>query len=89
MSENGSRNGFTHEGGIDVVVIGAGAGGLNAALVLARARRRVVLVDSGAPRNAPSAHMQGFLSLRRDGAERAPGDRSGRSSRIRGGVHTG
>ncbi|WP_282686592.1 MULTISPECIES: NAD(P)/FAD-dependent oxidoreductase [unclassified Streptomyces] len=65
MSENGSRNGFTHEGGIDVVVIGAGAGGLNAALVLARARRRVVLVDSGAPRNAPSAHMQGFLS--RDG----------------------
>ncbi len=49
----------------DVVVIGGGAGGLNAALVLARARRRVAVVDSGAPRNAPAAHMQGFLS--RDG----------------------
>ncbi len=49
----------------DVVVIGGGAAGLSAALVLARARRSVVVVDSGAPRNAPAAHMQGFLS--RDG----------------------
>ncbi|MGV9349437.1 NAD(P)/FAD-dependent oxidoreductase [Streptomyces spiralis] len=49
----------------DVVVIGAGAAGLNAALVLARARRRVAVVDTGEPRNAPAAHMQGFLS--RDG----------------------
>lgn len=49
----------------DVVVIGAGAGGLNAALVLARSRRRVAVVDAGQPRNAPAAHMHGFLS--RDG----------------------
>ncbi|KRV48525.1 thioredoxin reductase [Wenjunlia vitaminophila] len=49
----------------DVVVIGAGAAGLNAALVLGRARRRVAVVDSGAPRNAPAAHMHGFVS--RDG----------------------
>jgi thioredoxin reductase len=49
----------------DVVVVGGGAAGLNAALVLGRARRRVVVVDAGAPRNAPAAHMQGFLS--RDG----------------------
>ncbi|GIG63876.1 NAD(P)/FAD-dependent oxidoreductase [Phytomonospora endophytica] len=49
----------------DVVVIGGGAAGLNAALVLARARRRVVVVDAGEPRNAPAAHMHGFLS--RDG----------------------
>ena len=49
----------------DVIVIGGGAAGLSAALVLTRARRRVVVVDSGAPRNAPAAHMQGFLS--RDG----------------------
>ncbi|WP_308315447.1 NAD(P)/FAD-dependent oxidoreductase [Streptomyces sp. ISL-100] len=49
----------------DVVVVGAGAGGLNAALVLARSRRRVAVVDAGEPRNAPAAHMQGFLS--RDG----------------------
>ncbi|NUR74504.1 MAG: NAD(P)/FAD-dependent oxidoreductase [Hamadaea sp.] len=49
----------------DVVVIGGGAAGLNAALVLGRARRRVAVVDAGEPRNAPAAHMQGFLS--RDG----------------------
>jgi len=49
----------------DVAVIGGGAAGLSAALVLSRARRRVLVVDSGAPRNAPAAHMQGFLS--RDG----------------------
>ncbi len=49
----------------DVVVVGGGAAGLNAALVLGRARRRVVVVDAGAPRNAPAAHMRGFLS--RDG----------------------
>ncbi len=45
----------------DVVVIGGGAAGLSAALVLTRARRRVALVDAGQPRNAPAAHMQGFL----------------------------
>jgi len=49
----------------DVLVIGGGAAGLSAALVLSRARRRVLVVASGAPRNAPAAHMQGFLS--RDG----------------------
>jgi thioredoxin reductase len=49
----------------DVAVIGGGAAGLSAALVLGRARRRVVVIDTGAPRNAPAAHMQGFLS--RDG----------------------
>jgi thioredoxin reductase len=49
----------------DVVVVGGGAAGLSGALVLGRARRRVVVVDAGSPRNAPAAHMQGFLS--RDG----------------------
>lgn len=49
----------------DVVVVGGGAAGLSAALVLGRARRRVAVVDSGTPRNAPAAHMHGFLS--RDG----------------------
>lgn len=49
----------------DVVVVGGGAAGLSAALVLGRARRRVAVVDSGSPRNAPATHMQGFLS--RDG----------------------
>jgi thioredoxin reductase len=49
----------------DVVVIGGSAAGLSAALVLSRARRKVLVVDSGTPRNAPAAHMHGFLS--RDG----------------------
>ena len=49
----------------DVVVIGGGAAGLSAALVLSRARRTVLVVDSGTPRNGPARHMQGFLS--RDG----------------------
>jgi thioredoxin reductase len=46
-------------------VVGGGAAGLSAALVLLRARRTVVVVDAGAPRNAPAAHLHGFLS--RDG----------------------
>jgi thioredoxin reductase len=45
----------------DVAVIGGGAAGLSAALVLTRARRRVAVIDAGRPRNAPAAHMQGFL----------------------------
>ncbi len=49
----------------DVVIVGGGAAGLSGALVLGRARRRIAVVDAGSPRNAPAAHMQGFLS--RDG----------------------
>ena len=49
----------------DVAVIGGGAAGLSAALVLARARRRTLVIDAGEPRNAPAAHMHGYLS--RDG----------------------
>ena len=46
----------------DVLVVGGGAAGLSAALVLARACRNVVVVDDGRPRNAPSAHLHGYLS---------------------------
>ncbi|GAB3710598.1 NAD(P)/FAD-dependent oxidoreductase [Mariniluteicoccus flavus] len=49
----------------DVVIIGGGAAGLTAGILLARARRGVVVVDSGEPRNSPAAHARGFLS--RDG----------------------
>ena len=61
----------------DVLVIGGGAAGLSAALVLSRARRRVLVLDSGAPRNARAAHMQGFLS--RDGMSPADLLAAGRS----------
>ncbi|CAM2759624.1 NAD(P)/FAD-dependent oxidoreductase [Streptomyces albus] len=54
----------------DVVVVGGGTAGLSAALTLARAGRRVTVVDKGEPRNSPAAHLHGFLS--RDGT--APAD---------------
>jgi thioredoxin reductase len=49
----------------EVAIVGGGAAGLSAALVLARSRRRVVVLDAGKPRNAPATHMHNFLS--RDG----------------------
>jgi thioredoxin reductase len=49
----------------DVIVVGAGPAGLSAALILGRARRRVLVCDSGHPRNAASRAMHGYLS--RDG----------------------
>ncbi|MFF4795738.1 NAD(P)/FAD-dependent oxidoreductase [Streptomyces sp. NPDC001276] len=48
---------------VDVVVIGGGAAGLNGALMLARSRRSVVVIDSGTPRNAPAAAVHGFIVL--------------------------
>ena len=45
----------------DVVVIGGGAAGLNGALMLARARRSVLVIDGGQPRNAPATGVHGLL----------------------------
>lgn len=45
----------------DVVIIGGGPAGLSAALTLARARRSVLVIDAGEPRNAPAAHAHGLL----------------------------
>lgn len=47
----------------DVIVVGAGAAGLSAALTLGRARRRVLVIDAGEPRNRFAAHMHGLLGL--------------------------
>jgi thioredoxin reductase len=49
----------------DVIVIGGGAAGLSAALILSRARRRVLVLDAQQPRNRFAPHMHGVLS--RDG----------------------
>ncbi|MFC8870596.1 NAD(P)/FAD-dependent oxidoreductase [Streptomyces sp. NPDC057148] len=68
----------------DVVVVGGGAAGLSAALVLGRSRLRTLVVDAGEPRNAPSAHMQGFLT--RDGMAPAEFLELGREEIARYGV---
>ncbi|MEL4317491.1 NAD(P)/FAD-dependent oxidoreductase [Leifsonia sp. YIM 134122] len=45
----------------DVIIVGGGPAGLSAALSLGRARRRVIVVDAGTPRNMGAAHMHGVL----------------------------
>src|SRR3954464_12625728 len=50
----------------DVAVIGGSGAGLAAALQLGRQRRSVIVVDAGEPRNAPAAHLHGYLG--REGA---------------------
>ena len=49
----------------DVIVVGAGPAGLSAALMLGRSRRRVLVCDTGTPRNAAARTIHGLLS--RDG----------------------
>lgn len=44
-----------------MAVVGAGAAGRSAALVLGRARRAVVLIDTAAPSNLPSTGIGGLL----------------------------
>ncbi len=61
----------------DVVVVGGGAAGLSGALTLARARRSLLVVDAGEPRNAPAAGVHGFLT--RDGTSPAVLLETGRS----------
>lgn len=53
----------------DCAIVGGGPAGLNAALVLGRARKKTILLDSGKPRNAVTHASHGFLT--RDGIEPA------------------
>ena len=45
----------------DAIVVGGSFAGLSAALILARARRAVAVIDSGLPRNRFAAHSHGVL----------------------------
>jgi thioredoxin reductase len=49
----------------DVAIVGGGPSGLSAALALGRARKRVLLCDSGPRRNAAAEHIHNFVT--RDG----------------------
>jgi thioredoxin reductase len=56
----------------DAVIVGAGSAGLSAALALGRARRNVLLLNGGEPRNAPTDASHNFFT--RDGI--SPGELS-------------
>lgn len=60
----------------DCIIVGAGPAGLSAALILGRCRRRVLVCDSGKPRNTVSSALHCFLT--RDGIEPAELRRIGR-----------
>ena len=45
----------------DVIVVGGGSAGLSSALMLVRARRRVLVLDGGEPRNGVAPRMHGLL----------------------------
>jgi len=69
----------------DVIVIGGGAAGLNGALLLARSRRSVVVLDVGMPRNAPAEGVHGLLG--HDGLPPAELLERGRAEVLRYGGH--
>ncbi|HYH51927.1 MAG TPA: NAD(P)/FAD-dependent oxidoreductase [Acidimicrobiia bacterium] len=68
----------------DVIVVGGSAAGLSAALMLGRARRRVLVIDGGEPRNRFAAHMQGVLG--HDGTDPRQLASRGRAEAARYGV---
>lgn len=85
-SEGGTKGAVAAEIGrpFDVLVVGGGPAGLQAALVLARARKRVALCDATPARNARAEHVNGFVT--RDGTPPAELRRLGRAELARYGV---
>lgn len=49
--------------GYDCIIIGAGPGGLQAAIYLARYNRRVILLDQGGGRTRHALHLENYLGL--------------------------
>src|SRR6478752_3468880 len=68
----------------DCMIVGAGPAGLNAALVLGRARWRVLVLDDGVPRNYATHEMHGVLG--HDGLDPAELRARGRAELARYGV---
>ena len=69
---------------LDVIVIGGGPAGLSAALMLGRCRRRVLLCDSGQPRNRRSRALHGYLT--RDGVAPGSFNEMGRAELVKYGI---
>ena len=53
----------------DVIIVGGGPAGFSTALIMGRCRRKVLICDTGEPRNVASHSLHGFLT--RDGIEPA------------------
>lgn len=68
----------------DAVIIGGGPAGLTCGLFLARARRSVLIIDSGQPRNAATWAIHGYLGL--DGVKPAELRERGRDEARRAGA---
>ncbi|MCA1686935.1 MAG: FAD-dependent oxidoreductase, partial [Planctomycetia bacterium] len=81
---NGRDDGAGSSAPYDVLVVGGGPAGLSAALVLGRCRRRVLVLDSGRPRNAAARALHGYLT--RDGLDPREFLRLGRGDLTRYGV---
>ena len=69
------------DAGFDVIVVGGSYAGLSAATQLARARRRVLVIDAGQRRNRYAQHSHGFLG--QDGREAAAIAAEGRTQLLK------
>jgi thioredoxin reductase len=85
ISDDGtSMDSESDSGTWDCIIVGAGPAGLNAALVLGRARRRVLVLDNAQPRNYATHEMHGVLG--HDGLDPADLRARGRTELGRYGV---